>query len=212
MILKDKNSGGSMPETVLPVVEQFYSIQGEGFNAGTAAYFIRLAGCNVRCEWCDAKYTWGMSGHAESGVCELVRNVSEAGANAVVITGGEPLLHDLSDLCSALHELGVRIMLETSGTMPLRGDFDWICVSPKRKLRPLNEVLREADELKAVISRDDDFSFAEENASHVSGKCVLSLQPEWSRMDAVMPGIVEYVKRNPAWRVSLQTHKFMNVP
>ena len=196
----------------LPIVERFYTIQGEGFNTGKAAYFIRLAGCDVHCTWCDSKNTWDASLHPSISIDEILSDIEKVSAENVVITGGEPLMHDLTDLCSALRDQDLNIFIETSGTHPLSGQFDWICLSPKKQCPPLPEVLEAADEIKVVISTEDDFQWAEENRRKVSKKCLLYLQPDWNRKGIITEQIVEYVKSHPAWRVSLQTHKFMNIP
>ncbi len=197
---------------LLPLVEDFYTIQGEGRYTGAAAYFIRLAGCDVGCAWCDAQYTWNLKKYALTPIEEVVGRVKASGTPLVVITGGEPTMYDLEPLTRALHEAGVGINIETSGGHTLRGAFDWICLSPKRKKAPLKENLPLADELKVVISDDSDFEWAEANATHTSKKCILYLQVEWSRSAQMMPKVVEYVKAHPEWRVSLQTHKYMNIP
>lgn len=196
----------------LPLVESFYTVQGEGLNAGRAAYFIRLAGCNVHCPWCDAKYTWNESSFEQVDVVRIADMASSSGASVAVITGGEPLVHHLDGLCGILKSRGFEILLETSGSRPLSGCFDWICVSPKRKAEPLPEVLAEADELKVVISSEEDFHWAERNASGVGRACALLLQPEWDRREEVLPLMIDYVKRHPKWRISLQTHKYMDIP
>lgn len=196
----------------LPVVESFYTIQGEGRHTGEATYFIRLAGCDVRCPWCDAKNTWNATNFPVVAVDEIVSAVLSTAAPAVVITGGEPFKYPLGPLTSRLKERGLRIYAETSGSEPVSGDFDWICVSPKSRLAPLRENLKIANELKVVISLPDDFSRAEQNAAMTAPDCLLYLQPEWGRMKEVMPLIVDYVKEHPRWRVSLQTHKFMDIP
>ena len=196
----------------LPLSESFYSIQGEGYNSGKAAYFIRFGGCNVCCSWCDAKETWNPGRSPLVPVAKIVDMAVESGARSVIITGGEPLMHDLGNLCSILKSKGFEIMLETSGSSPLTGMFDWICLSPKQKRPPLDSVLNAASELKVVIESVSDFKWAEECRMRVSGDCILYLQPEWSKMRAIMPEIVNYVKREPHWHISTQTHKFMNIP
>ena len=196
----------------LPVVETFYTIQGEGFNTGLAAWFIRLAGCDVRCPWCDSKNTWSPHLFPIRTVDDLVNEVSATPAENIVLTGGEPLLHNLNPLCSALRASGYNILLETSGTHPLSGDFDWICLSPKTFRPPLPEMLAAADEIKVVVSGPDDIEWAEQCASQTKAGCLHYLQPEWDKKDVSMPILVDYVKRHPAWRISVQTHKFMNIP
>ncbi len=196
----------------LPLVEEFYSIQGEGCHSGRAAYFIRLGGCDVRCRWCDAKESWDVAKHPMVEVDEIVGRVVACGARTAVVTGGEPLMHDLSLLCQALHRCGVRVHIETSGSRPLSGELDWICVSPKEHKPPLEEVLRRADELKVVVGSEADLERAEACAKGCSDKCMLYLQPEWSVSAQVMPLLVEYAKANPQWQISIQTHKYMQIP
>ncbi len=194
------------------IVESFYSIQGEGFHSGKAAYFIRLAGCNVGCNWCDAKESWSEKTHQLIAVAELVKMVENSGAKYVVITGGEPLMHDLQYLCDALREIVVDIFIETSGTEEFSGSFDWICLSPKERKKPLLEMFKKANELKVVIQRKEDIKWAEDCAQNVGKDCLLYLQPEWSSREQTMPIIVDYVKENPQWIISIQTHKYMDIP
>ncbi|MBQ2008290.1 MAG: 7-carboxy-7-deazaguanine synthase QueE [Alistipes sp.] len=196
----------------LPLVEDFYTIQGEGFHAGKPAYFIRLGGCDVGCRWCDAKYTWNPKVFPPVDVDEVVKRAKACAAQAIVITGGEPLLYPLEILTSRLRDVGLEIFLETSGTHPFSGEFDWVCLSPKRQQPPLAEAFGRAHELKVIIQTEDDFLWAEENARRVGRYCRLYLQPEWSVFDEIMPKIVEYAKSNPRWSISIQTHKFMRIP
>ena len=196
----------------LPLVEDFYTIQGEGFHAGKPAYFIRLGGCGVGCRWCDAKYTWNPKVFPPVDVDEVVKRAKACAAQAIVITGGEPLLYPLEILTSRLRDVGLEIFLETSGTHPFSGEFDWVCLSPKRQQPPLAEAFGRAHELKVIIQTEDDFLWAEENARRVGRYCRLYLQPEWSVFDEIMPKIVEYAKSNPRWSISIQTHKFMRIP
>ena len=196
----------------LPLVEDFYTIQGEGFHAGKPAYFIRLGGCDVGCRWCDAKYTWNPKVFPPVDVDEVVKRAKACAAQAIVITGGEPLLYPLEVLTSRLRDVGLEIFLETSGTHPFSGEFDWVCLSPKRQQPPLAEAFGRAHELKVIIQTEDDFLWAEENARRVGRYCRLYLQPEWSVFDEIMPKIVEYAKSNPRWSISIQTHKFMRIP
>lgn len=196
----------------LPLVEDFYTIQGEGFHSGKPAYFIRLGGCDVGCRWCDAKYTWNPKIFPPVDVDVVVARAKECAAQAIVITGGEPLLYPLGVLTSRLREEGLEIFLETSGTHPFSGEFDWVCLSPKRQQPPLAEAFGRAHELKVIIQTEDDFAWAEENARRVGRYCRLYLQPEWSAFDDIMPKIVEYAKSNPKWSISIQTHKFMRIP
>ena len=196
----------------LPLVEDFYTIQGEGFHTGKPAYFIRLGGCDVGCRWCDAKYTWNPRIFPPTDVDVVVERASQCAAQAIVITGGEPLLYPLAELTGKLRERGLEIFLETSGTHPFSGDFDWVCLSPKRQMPPLAEAFGRAHELKVIIQTKEDFEWAEENAARVGRYCRLYLQPEWSVFDKIMPEIVEYAKQHPKWSISVQTHKFMKIP
>ena len=196
----------------LPLVEDFYTIQGEGYHTGKPAYFIRLGGCDVGCRWCDAKYTWNPKVFPPVDVDEVVKRAKACAAQAIVITGGEPLLYPLEILTSRLRDVGLEIFLETSGTHPFSGEFDWVCLSPKRQQPPLAEAFGRAHELKVIIQTEDDFLWAEENARRVGRYCRLYLQPEWSVFDEIMPKIVEYAKSNPRWSISIQTHKFMRIP
>lgn len=199
-------------QTQLPIVEEFYSLQGEGANAGMAAWFIRLGGCDVGCGWCDSKHAWSAAAGRMTEVGDIVAKVVAAGAKTAVITGGEPTMHDLQPLTEELHRQGIKILLETSGTHPLRGEFDWICLSPKRAKEPSDEAFARADELKVVIAEAADFAWAEECAARTRSGCLLFLQPEWSVRGEAMPLIAEYAKEHPEWRASLQIHKFMNIP
>jgi organic radical activating enzyme len=196
----------------LPLMEEFYTIQGEGFNTGQAAYFIRLGGCDVGCHWCDVKESWDASLHPLTPIQDIVDKASSFPAKAVVITGGEPLLYNLEPLCSMLHEQGIRIFLETSGAYPVSGSFDWICVSPKKFKSPRKDMLAIADELKVIVFNKQDFDWAEQHASFLKTNCLQYLQPEWSKSTVLMPEIVEFVKMNPQWKISLQTHKYMHIP
>lgn len=193
-------------------MEQFYTIQGEGFNTGRAAYFIRLGGCDVGCVWCDVKESWPLDAHPRQSVSELVAAVTAEPGRNVVITGGEPLMHDLGPLTAAMQAAGCRTWIETSGAYPLSGTWDWICVSPKKFKAPLPSVLAAAHELKIVVFNKSDFAWAEQHAALVGPECRLYLQPEWSKASAMMPLIVDYVKEHPQWQVSLQTHKFLDIP
>lgn len=196
----------------LPVMEHFYTLQGEGVHGGKAAYFIRLAGCDVGCVWCDVKESWEAEGHPLYTVANLVSTVKATPAEMVVITGGEPLLHNLTDLTRALHEAGLRIHIETSGSSPLSGELDWITLSPKKFKAPLPEVLPKASELKVVVFNKSDFAWAEKWAARVAPDCRLFLQPEWSKAAQMVPLIVEYIKAHPQWQLSVQIHKYINVP
>jgi organic radical activating enzyme len=196
----------------LPLVEDFYTIQGEGFHAGKPAYFIRLGGCDVGCRWCDAKYTWNPKIFPPTPIETVVERAASCSAQAIVITGGEPLLYPLGKLTRELHARGLEIFLETSGTHPFSGEFDWVCLSPKRQMPPLAEAYGRAHELKVIIQSEEDFAWAEENARRVGRYCRLYLQPEWSVFDTIMPKVVEYAKSNPRWSISIQSHKFMRIP
>ena len=196
----------------LPLMEEFYTIQGEGYNTGQAAYFIRLGGCDVGCHWCDVKESWDASLHPLTSIRDIVEKANSFPAKAVVITGGEPLLYNLEPLCSMLHEQGIRIFLETSGAYPVSGSFDWICVSPKKFKSPRKDMLEIADELKVIVFNKQDFDWAEQHASFLKTNCLQYLQPEWSKSTKLMPEIVEFVKINPQWKISLQTHKYMHIP
>lgn len=201
------------PKTsTLPVMEHFYTIQGEGMHSGSAAYFIRLGGCDVGCHWCDVKESWDMNAHPKLELNDIIKEVKNSGSSIAVITGGEPAMHNLEDLTSLLRKNKIQVHIETSGSSPITGEFDWICLSPKKRKVPLKEALKVADELKVVVYNKDDFKWAEENAKLVSKKCKLLLQPEWSKAAQMTPFIVEYVKTHPKWHVSLQTHKYMNIP
>jgi organic radical activating enzyme len=193
-------------------MEHFYTIQGEGVHQGRAAYFIRLGGCDVGCVWCDVKDSWDSGKHPLKKVEDLVNIVKETPAEIVVVTGGEPLMHDLTYLTEALHRAGLRTHMETSGSSPLSGDWDWITLSPKKFKAPLPEVVPYASELKVVVFNKSDFFWAEQFAAQVSKTCKLYLQPEWSKASIVTPLIIDYIKANPKWQLSLQIHKYINVP
>lgn len=197
---------------LLPLVEDFYTIQGEGYHTGKAAYFIRLGGCDVGCRWCDAKYTWNPRLYPPVEVATIVARATACAAQAVVVTGGEPLLYPLGVLTSELHARGLELFLETSGSHPFSGEFDWVCLSPKRQQPPLEEAYARADELKVIVERAEDFAWAEQNAARVRPECRLYVQPEWSVSEQVMPLLVEYVKANPRWNISIQSHKYMHIP
>lgn len=198
--------------SALPLMEHFYTLQGEGRFSGQASYFIRLGGCDVGCIWCDVKDSWEASKHPLIEVNTLVDFVSISQSPIAVITGGEPLMHDLNGLTASLQNIGVRTHIETSGAHPLSGSWDWICLSPKKFKSPLNEVVGKANELKVVIYNKSDFEWAEKFASMVSSDCLLYLQPEWSKSAEVNPLIISYIKENPRWIFSLQTHKFIDIP
>jgi len=196
----------------LPVMEQFYTLQGEGFHQGKAAYFIRLGGCDVGCVWCDVKDSWDADKHPLLNIEGLLSNIERTPAKIVVVTGGEPLMHNLSELTRELQQARLKTHLETSGAHPLTGSWDWICLSPKKFKAPLPEILPEADELKIIIFNKSDFAWAEKYASRVSEDCKLYLQPEWDKAAEMTPRIIEYIKAHPEWELSLQIHKYINVP
>ena len=198
--------------TQLPVMESFYTIQGEGFYQGRAAYFIRLGGCDVGCVWCDVKESWDASKHPQVNIDELVKQVKSTPAELVVVTGGEPLLHNLTTLTNKLQAAGLQTNIETSGSSPLTGSWDWICLSPKKFKAPLPEVVPFANELKIIVFNKTDFKWGEEFAAQVSPNCKLYLQPEWSKSEEITALIVDYIKANPKWELSLQLHKYINVP
>ncbi len=197
---------------LLPLMEEFYTIQGEGFNTGKAAYFIRIGGCDVGCHWCDVKESWDANVHPLTPIEKIIENVLNYNAKSVVVTGGEPLIYNLSSLTSLLKKNRIETYIETSGAYILSGDWDWICLSPKKTLLPLDDIYKKANELKVIVFNQHDFIWAEEQANLVNNDCYLYLQPEWSKQAQLLPKIIEYVKRNPKWSISLQTHKYMNIP
>ena len=196
----------------LPLMEEFYTIQGEGYNTGKAAYFIRLGGCDVGCHWCDVKESWDASIHPLTAADTIVANAKIHPGKAVVITGGEPLMYNLDYLTQSLQANGIRTFIETSGAYPLSGKWDWICLSPKKFKSPRPDVTPFADELKVIVFNKSDFKWAEKYAETVPSTCKLYLQPEWSKHLEVLPLIIDYVKQNPRWEISLQTHKYLNIP
>jgi 7-carboxy-7-deazaguanine synthase len=196
----------------LPVMEAFYTIQGEGYHQGKAAYFIRLGGCDVGCVWCDVKESWDASKHPQVPVERITELAASHPGRIAVITGGEPLMHDCTALTDSLHQEGFHTHIETSGSSPLSGSWDWICLSPKKFKFPLPEVIEAANELKVVIFNKSDFQWAEKYAAQVNDQCRLFLQPEWTKASVVTPAIIDYIKENPRWELSLQVHKYINVP
>lgn len=196
---------------MLPLMEEFYTIQGEGYHTGKAAYFIRIGGCDVGCHWCDVKESWNAEIHPPTNVDHIVENASKY-SETVVVTGGEPLMWDMSLLTQKLKDKNKRVHIETSGAYALTGTWDWICLSPKKNKLPTETVYAAANELKVIIHNKHDFVFAEEQATKVNGNATLFLQPEWSKREEMTPLIVDYVMNNPKWRISLQTHKFLNIP
>ncbi len=193
-------------------MEQFYTIQGEGYYSGKSAYFIRLAGCDVGCVWCDVKDSWDNEKHPLVDLDSICKPIFESNTNFVVITGGEPAMYDLSSLTDKIHQRIPLIAIETSGCYPLIGDIDWYCFSPKKFKAPIEEAYEKANELKVVIAHVSDFEWAESHARKVNENCKLYLQAEWSKQERFLPQIIDYVKDNPKWRISLQTHKFMQIP
>jgi 7-carboxy-7-deazaguanine synthase len=196
---------------MLPLMEEFYTIQGEGFHKGTAAYFIRIGGCDVGCHWCDVKESWNAALHPPTDTGLIVDNASRY-SKTVVVTGGEPLIWDMGPLTTQLKEKGMQVHIETSGAYQLTGSWDWICLSPKKMKLPLDKIYDVANELKIIVFNKDDFRFAEEQAAKVHKDCILYLQPEWSKREKMIPLMVDYVMKNPKWKVSLQTHKYLNIP
>jgi len=202
----------SINKEALPVMEHFFTIQGEGFHQGRAAYFVRLGGCDVGCVWCDVKESWDASKHPKMNIDDIAAAITTNPKGLVVITGGEPLMHDLTALTQAIQTAGYETNIETSGTHPLTGEWDWICLSPKKFKEPLPEILPQANELKVIVYNKSDFEWGEKYAGLVSSKCKLYLQPEWSKSSEITPEIVAYIKKNPKWELSLQIHKYINVP
>ncbi len=197
---------------LLPVMEDFYTIQGEGFNSGKPAYFVRVGGCDVGCHWCDVKESWDASLHPLVKADDVVTKVVESKSKAVVITGGEPLQYNMDYITAQFKSKNIETFIETSGAFPLSGNWDWICLSPKKTMSPLPEVYLKANELKVIVYNKNDFEWALEQAKKVNKNCLLFLQPEWSKSDEMMPLIVEFVKEHQNWMVSLQSHKYMNIP
>lgn len=195
-----------------PLMESFYTIQGEGYNTGKAAYFLRLGGCDVGCVWCDVKESWNAEKHPVVSIDEMFSLVVSSGADRVVITGGEPTMYDLEPLTTLLKKNSIECFIETSGAYKITGSWNWICVSPKKFMLPLKEAMESADELKVIIYNKSDFDWALKNAGMTKDKCLLYLQPEYSTMEKMMPLIIDFVKKNTRWRISLQTHKVMGIP
>ncbi len=196
----------------LPLMEAFYTIQGEGHFTGNPAYFIRLGGCDVGCVWCDVKDSWDADRWPKQSIDEIIEGALSHPARLAVVTGGEPLMYDLTDLTSRLHAEGFKTNIENSGAHPLSGDWDWLCFSPKKFMAPKAEFYQAADELKVIIYNKSDFAWAEGHAEKVSKDCILYMQPEWDKSAKMLPEVIEYVKNHPKWKISLQTHKFMNIP
>lgn len=198
--------------STIPVMEAFYTLQGEGFHQGRAAYFIRLGGCDVGCFWCDVKDSWDASKHPQINITSIVEEAEKHPCRLVVITGGEPLLHDLTELTKLLHQKGFETNIETSGSSPLSGEWDWICLSPKKFKAPLPDVIPFANELKIIIYNKADFEWAEQYAALVNKNCKLYLQPEWDKASEITPSIIQYIQQNPQWQLSVQVHKYLNIP
>ncbi|MDO5971582.1 7-carboxy-7-deazaguanine synthase QueE [Flavivirga aquimarina] len=196
---------------LLPLMEAFYTIQGEGYHKGTAAYFIRIGGCDVGCHWCDVKESWNADLHPPTKTVKIVEDAKKY-SDTIVVTGGEPLMWDMSILTTLLKDNGLQTHIETSGAYRVTGTWDWFCLSPKKMKLPTQEAYNMANELKVIVYNKNDFRFAEEQAAKVNKDCILYLQPEWSKRDKIVPEIVDYVMANPKWKVSLQTHKYLNIP
>jgi organic radical activating enzyme len=192
-------------------MEEFYSLQGEGVQTGKPAYFLRIGGCDIGCRFCDVKESWDANKHTLTSVDEIVQRIVENPSQAVVVTGGEPMLYNLDYLCEKLKMNRVELFLETSGSELISGNWDWICVSPKRNHPPLHKVLLQANELKVVVCNESDFAWAEENATFVNNNCHLLLQPEWNNRKMIIPKVVDYILKNPQWRISLQSHKYIDI-
>lgn len=193
-------------------MEQFYTVQGEGAFTGSPAYFIRTGGCDVGCVWCDVKESWDASAHAGRSAQSILDDVLDSGANIAVITGGEPCMYDLQELTNLLRKAGIRTHLETSGVYPITGDWDWVCFSPKKFKKPLAEAYEKANELKVVIYHQSDIAWAQNHADLLNKEAQRFLQPEWDKQEQNLPLILNYVRNNPSWRLSLQTHKFIGIP
>ena len=210
MLSKETQSAVEKGE-MLPLMEEFYTIQGEGFHTGTAAYFIRIGGCDVGCHWCDVKESWNAELHPPTATDLIVENARKY-ADTVVVTGGEPLTWDMTSLTTKLKAANLKVHIETSGAYPVTGKWDWFCLSPKKNKLPVDDAYAAANELKVIIYNKHDFIFAEEQSAKVNNNAILFLQPEWSKKEEMTPLIVDYVMKNPKWRVSLQTHKYLNIP
>ncbi len=212
MIQTKKNWKNFTAGTEFPLVDEFYTLQGEGFHFGKAAYFLRIGGCDIGCRWCDTKLSWNPEIHPVVSINKILSNVEKHKAKDIVITGGEPLMYSMDKLCTAMHARGIKTYLETSGAYPLTGKWDWICLSPKQQQPPIGDIYTKANELKVIIYNiEEDIKWAEEMAQKVSQECYLYLQPEWSRREVNTPLVVEYIKKNPKWKLSLQTHKYINI-
>jgi organic radical activating enzyme len=206
------NNPGIQETDTLPLMESFYTLQGEGYHTGRPAWFIRLGGCDVGCVWCDVKESWDPDIHPKTSVAQMVDQALEHPARLAVITGGEPLMYALDNLTSALQHAGFETNLETSGAYPITGSWNWVCVSPKKFKPPLPQVLAKAHEYKVVVYHKSDLDWMQQFLPHLSKDCALFLQPEWSKADTILPLLIDYCKQNPEWRISLQTHKYLNIP
>lgn len=206
--MKDIFEGGKK----LPLIDEFYTLQGEGFHFGKAAYFIRIGGCDIGCHWCDTKYSWRADKDKLIDVNTLVKNVKSTKADTIVVTGGEPLTYELDYLTKKMNNANIQTFIETSGAYKLTGKWNWICLSPKKNAPPTEEIIPLSNELKVIIFDQSDFEWAEKYAALVNENCRLYLQPEWSRRNALTPLIVEYIKNDPKWNISIQAHKFMKIP
>jgi len=198
--------------TVLPVMESFLTIQGEGYFSGKTSYFLRIGGCDVGCHWCDVKESWDPNLHPLVKVDTIIKSILETNVKTVVITGGEPLMWNMEYLTKQLVKNNIQVHLETSGAYPLSGSFNWICLSPKKTMKPLSSIYSLTNELKIIISNKNDFKWAMKFKKNVNSKCKLYLQPEWSKKDSILPIIIDFVTKNPQWTISLQAHKYMNIP
>jgi organic radical activating enzyme len=197
---------------MLPLVEEFFTIQGEGYHSGEAAWFIRLGGCDVGCNWCDSRFSWDPDNHPLVETETIIEHAVHSGIKSVVVTGGEPLMWNLDFLCEGLKKNGHCTYIETSGAYPLSGQWDWICLSPKINMPPVGDICLKTDELKVIVERSNDFEWAEKYRLMVRKQCHLFLQPEWKRFDLIVPEIISFVRRNPQWRISIQIHKYMHIP
>ncbi|MDA8535524.1 7-carboxy-7-deazaguanine synthase QueE [Flavobacteriales bacterium] len=197
---------------MLPLMEAFYTVQGEGYFSGTAAYFLRIGGCDVGCHWCDVKESWNADLHPPTTIADILKGIAKYPVDTVVITGGEPLMWDMSKLTTALKSKGYKVHLETSGAYPYSGYFDWVCLSPKKMHAPIDAIKPLANELKVIVNNKHDFIWAEEQREGLISDCKLYLQAEWSKREKVIPMIIDFIKVNKDWTISLQSHKYMNIP
>ncbi len=210
--ISEKQKDSLVKGLILPVMEMFYSLQGEGTHTGESAFFIRIGGCDVGCHWCDEKESWNPELHPLLTINDIINTIPAISSKSIVITGGEPLQFNLTSLCDALHSQGFMLFLETSGFMPLSGKWEWICLSPKQNAPPLQDIYQTANELKIIIANEDDFAWAEYNANKVNMSCRLFLQPEWSNQKKIIPLLVKYILQNSKWNLSLQMHKYIGIP